>query len=212
LDHWLKSLLNRSPSPWRPICAYVPFMVAGVMHWWWIDGSLSTLSIALFSGISLWIIAEYLLHRFLFHFRTINVRIAKLVDELHAGHHREPFNLAIVVASLRHSIPFAMLNYVVLFLLLESWELAWLVNSGYGIGYLTYEIMHYNIHRHLKEKETWPRWAAFHLTHHFRGAKINFGITNTLVDRIFGTYGQCIYSIPNNMTDEHVKRTQILET
>jgi len=204
LGQWLISLLNTSPSPWRPICAYAPYMVAGVIYWWWIDGSLSTFSISLFSGIFLWIIAEYIMHRFLFHFRTDNILMSKLVDELHTCHHREPFNLTIVGMSLRHSIPIALLNYVVLFLLLESWQLAWLISSGFGIGYLTYEVRHYNIHKQLREKETWPRWAAFHLTHHFGGAKTNFGITNSLVDRIFGTNGQCIYCIPNNVNDENI--------
>lgn len=182
------SFLTTAPTPRRPGLVYGPFIIG-----WLGVGVLTgipvrTLGVAFLVGVLEWSLIEYVNHRFLYHWRPRNHRLREALDSLHAHHHRNPYQLTGVVAPLTLSIPFAIGNLLLLYALLDDWVLAGQVNAGFGAGYLVYECTHYATHMALLRGEPWPRWAGYHLAHHFENAKTRFGVTNTFWDHVFFTY------------------------
>jgi len=177
-----------SPSPLRPVLFFLP-IDAGVLAICYAAGtSIRTFIVTLAAGFLAWSLAEYLLHRFLFHARPRRAWLRAILDRLHHHHHRYPYDLPSVALPLWFMIGFSMAAVLVLLVLIDSWSVALLLYTGFGVGYLCYEVTHYLTHRALLREEVWPRWASPHLSHHFACAGAHFGVTTTIWDRIFRTY------------------------
>lgn len=177
-----------APSPLRPVLFFLPIDI-GVFYFCYMRGMTMIVMITAFaSGFLVWTLAEYLFHRFLFHSRPTHPLMRQLVDYLHVRHHKEPFKLPSVVLPLWLMIVFSVAAVPLLWPLLQDFELALLVYTGFGVGYLVYETTHYIMHMALLKSERWPGWAASHLCHHFVNARNNFGISSSFWDRLFFTY------------------------
>ena len=68
---------------------YVP-LAGGLCFWaWHAAGCLRSAKPALMAGgLLVWTLIEYLLHRFLLHYRPPAPALLSLVEKLHLGHHR----------------------------------------------------------------------------------------------------------------------------
>lgn len=192
-----RSLLGRTvefygiaPSPLRPTLYFLPIDLALIYFCYARGVTLNIIAIALCIGFLFWTLAEYLIHRFLFHSRPSSPRMRNLVDYLHVRHHKEPLKLPSVVLPLWLMIVFSLAGILLLWVILQSFELAVLTYIGFGVGYLVYECTHYLMHRALLQNSTAPDWTKFHLFHHFVDARVNFGISSAFWDRVFSTYRQ----------------------
>lgn len=121
-------------------------------------------------GLAVWSLAEYVIHRHLFH-------ALPLFRDAHDLHHAKPHARTGVTSW--HS----MVVFMVLALVLSAGVLA-----GIALGYLAYITAHHAVHH-------WtigPRHPLYGLkmrhTMHHRGIEANFGVTTTLWDRVFRTY------------------------
>jgi sterol desaturase/sphingolipid hydroxylase (fatty acid hydroxylase superfamily) len=136
------------------------------------------------SGLFFWTLLEYVLHSRFFHdpprgFRWVSVS--------HGNHHDAPDDPNRIVAHLSFTFPLAVLLYGLFSLLLWSPSRAGLLVTGIIIGYLSYEVIHYSIHRVPRFRRLLKPLASHHLHHHYADPTRCFGVTSPLWDMLFRT-------------------------
>lgn len=137
--------------------------------------SLATLVLA----FATWSLAEYLVHRFFLH----NV---PLFEAMHHAHHESPRALIGTPTVLSLAAFMGLAYWPVLELSGQQAASAWM--AGLLGGYLTYITAHYAIHHTGSNGYGWAKvLKRHHGLHHYQDGKINFGVTNRLWDRLFGT-------------------------
>jgi sterol desaturase/sphingolipid hydroxylase (fatty acid hydroxylase superfamily) len=137
------------------------------------------------SGVMLWTLLEYLLHRFVFHL-TPHGRLGVLFGYvIHGVHHAFPEDRRRWLMPPIVSVPVAMLLFLVLRLLIGS--ASPLVLAGATFGYLAYDLLHYACHAGAFRGRVLRYLRQHHLTHHFRTPEARFGVSSPLWDRVFGT-------------------------
>jgi dihydroceramide fatty acyl 2-hydroxylase len=141
-------------------------------------------------GLLLWTAAEYLLHRFIFHFTPRTNRQKRIAFLIHGVHHAQPRIKTRLVMPVMISIPLAVFFYV-LFSLVISYVMGapWLtpsVFSGYVIGYVCYDLTHYMLH-HVQFKGGIGKSLRNHHMRHHTEWDTRFGVSTPLWDHVFGT-------------------------
>ena len=142
-------------------------------------------------GLFLWTLVEYVLHRFVFHFRPRTAWQERVSFLFHGVHHAQPLSKTRLVMPPAVSIPLAGVVYGVMYLpVAVVLGLDWWMNplfAGLLAGYVIYDMFHYTSH-HLRVK-----WAGYrqlrrhHLYHHTQTPDQRFGVTSPLWDIVFGT-------------------------
>src|SRR4029079_15508916 len=110
------------------------------------QGLLSALAFAA-GGYLFWTLAEYWIHRVVFHFEPeqgVGARLHWMISGVHHDHPNDPMRLVMPPAA---SVPLAAIVIAVLWLALGSVH-APAVVAGFFIGYLIYDEMHYALHHH----------------------------------------------------------------
>ncbi|KAI5927901.1 hypothetical protein F4810DRAFT_645796 [Camillea tinctor] len=172
------------PMVWLPPVAYGTYLASEGFE------SSTTLAAAFLSGIFLWTIIEYILHRFLFHLdyylpdNRVGITLHFL---LHGVHHYLPMDkyrlvmpptLFVVLAT-----PFWKLAHAIFYF---NWYLGTAVFCGGIFGYICYDLTHYFLHH-----QNLPLWykglKRYHLAHHFLDYELGFGVTSRFWDVIFNT-------------------------
>lgn len=137
-------------------------------------------SLALVVGILVWTLAEYWVHRALYHH-------APWLSELHDRHHTTP--TAYIGAPSFLSSGFVILvAYAPFFAFWPVFADGFVV--GALIGYTVYMIVHHATHHWTLAPGDWLYPARVrHMAHHYHD-DIHFGIVTGFWDRIFGTAGR----------------------
>lgn len=149
---------------------------------------------AVLVGIFIWTPSEYLLHRFLFHYKPRNAWQEKLVYLFHGIHHHQPQCKTRLVMPPVASIPLAAIFYG-LFALIVGKLLgapAWVhpMIGGFTLGYLTYDLTHYATH-HFPMRSGFAKYLKrYHMMHHYKTPEQRFGVSSPLWDVVFGTKPQ----------------------
>ncbi|RSK50880.1 sterol desaturase family protein [Hymenobacter rigui] len=136
-------------------------------------------------GWFLFTLAEYLMHRFLYHMKTDTPGKAKFQYTMHGVHHEFPKDKT------RLAMP-PILTVFVASLLFFIFRFTF-GNAGFGIlagfvfGYALYLFVHYAIHMYSPPKNFLKFWWHHHAQHHYRQDEIAFGVSTTLWDHIVGT-------------------------
>jgi sterol desaturase/sphingolipid hydroxylase (fatty acid hydroxylase superfamily) len=138
-------------------------------------------------GLGSWTCIEYLMHRFLFHVRTRLTTVQGVIERLHLGHHWEPQDEAKITVPIYGSLPIAAALLGLYRLTLGSWEVAGLLMSGTIVGYLYYELVHFQIHRGARSGFWLSGQRRHHLFHHSKDPERCFGVTTPLWDWVFVT-------------------------
>jgi sterol desaturase/sphingolipid hydroxylase (fatty acid hydroxylase superfamily) len=135
-------------------------------------------ALALFvAGLFAWTLAEYLLHRYLYHV------LPSFLSVGHGLHHNTPRELI--------GVPWYLTTAAALALYAGCSRVAnaaavGLLTSGAGLGYILYCLAHHASH-HWPVRNRWLRhMRRHHLIHHAHPA-CNWGFTTSLWDRVFGT-------------------------
>jgi dihydroceramide fatty acyl 2-hydroxylase len=144
-------------------------------------------------GLLLWTLAEYTLHRFLFHHRPTSPFQERVFFLFHGIHHAQPQVKTRLVMPLPVSIPMAALFYGVFSLalgtVLQSPEWVNPLMSGFLVGYLVYDLTHYATH-HFPMRSGYAKYIKrYHMQHHYKDAATRFGVSSPLWDWVFGTPG-----------------------
>lgn len=145
-------------------------------------------------GLLVWSLAEYLLHRFLFHYQPRTPRGERIFFMFHGVHHYQPQDKTRLVMPLPVSIPLALLFYGAFYLVLATLLNAplWVnpVMAGFTIGYLFYDLTHYATH-HLPMRWGFLKFLKrHHMKHHYKEPEARFGVSSPLWDLVFGTMGK----------------------
>jgi sterol desaturase/sphingolipid hydroxylase (fatty acid hydroxylase superfamily) len=132
-----------------------------------------------------WTLAEYLLHRFLFHLTDEDFKGAgRLSYILHGIHHEYPNDAQRTLMPIVPKLIFSSFFFG-LFLLILGNPGAFFA-SGFTIGYYLYSIGHYAMHRFRAPQWLKPLWEHHHRHHHLNEDKA-FGVSTTMWDRVFDT-------------------------
>jgi dihydroceramide fatty acyl 2-hydroxylase len=134
------------------------------------------------AGVHLWQVAEYTIHRFVFHHAPTS-SIGILVHfALHGCHHKFPRDFGRMVFPPLPAAPLAAAALALLRLALPA-RVAAAAFAGLMAGYLAYDLGHYAMHA----RGAGGALRRRHMDHHFRDATTNFGISSPLFDRLLGT-------------------------
>ncbi len=168
-----------------PVVIFLPAIVllfaTGVGRVGW----LTSLALAV-GGYAFWTLAEYWIHRVIFHFepdRGIGARLHWMIHGVHHDHPNDPLRLVMPPAA---SVPLALIFYALFWLVLGA-DRAFAFGAGFLAGYLAYDMIHYHLHHHSPRTRPGKWLRELHMRHHFQDDERGFGISAPYWDRVFGT-------------------------
>jgi sterol desaturase/sphingolipid hydroxylase (fatty acid hydroxylase superfamily) len=169
-----------------PLVVWVPFIT------YLLYNSLQNTSLSLIeqvgsfvAGMFIWTLAEYVLHRFIFHYHPTSEIGKKIHFLTHGIHHDYPNDskrlvmppvLAIILA-----IPFHLLYVNTLGMYYYTFF------SGFLVGYLMYDMTHYALHHLNWDNPYFRRLREHHMIHHYSDPEHGFGVSSKLWDYVFHT-------------------------
>lgn len=171
--------------PATPAVVYIP--ISAVMTYFGLQRTSAGNFILLFLlGLVLWTLFEYVMHRFVFHYNP-KTEFGKKVHFLaHGVHHDYPRDATRLVMPLLISIPLAILHYFAFnFIFGDNYFLA--VFSGYLIGYVLYDTVHFATHHWKMTSPLGKFLKEYHLKHHYIDPDTAYGVSNPMWDYVFFT-------------------------
>jgi len=139
------------------------------------------IAILFVSGLVLWTLLEYVLHRFAGHANGLG----KLVRKQHFMHHATPDYFTSLPRKLALAVPVLGALAGLGVLLFGAAGLALML--GTAAGWTFYERLHHATHVR-GPRNAYGQWARrHHLHHHFQSPKANHGVTSPVWDFVFGT-------------------------
>ena len=179
--NWMEALSKIHFSV--PLFIYLPvivwFLLQAQGNGWGILG-------LFMSGLFVWTLTEYVLHRFIFHWVPPGKWGERLHFIWHGVHHDYPNDQLRLVLPPSVSVPLATLFYF-LFRLLLGTPSVYPFFSGFILGYLCYDIMHYAMHHLRWNNRVWLKIKNHHMLHHYQEHDKGFGVSNPLWDYVFNT-------------------------
>jgi sterol desaturase/sphingolipid hydroxylase (fatty acid hydroxylase superfamily) len=136
------------------------------------------------AGMFSWTLAEYVLHRWLFHWEHKNPLIKAFHFAMHGYHHLQPKD-----TNRLYMPPVPTLLFLSVFWVLFSMFFGmgvWFFLAGFELGYLIYSSIHFLVHTRKAPKYFTWLWHH-HLIHHYRQPERAYGVSSRLWDRIFRT-------------------------
>ncbi|MGQ9864610.1 MAG: sterol desaturase family protein [Bacteroidia bacterium] len=132
-----------------------------------------------------WSLAEYLLHRYVFHWADERPWVQKLVYYMHGVHHEYPSDAHHLFMPPLPSLVFALFFGLLFYGILGKYGFVFL--AGFINGYLIYSTMHYLMHRVKNPPKPLRALWRYHHLHHFKTPDKAFGVSSSLWDWVFGT-------------------------
>lgn len=140
-------------------------------------------------GLLFWTLAEYILHRFLFHWVGDKKYIQRFHFIMHGSHHLYPKDKERLLMPPLPGLIMAIALFSVFYLFfigLGIPDYTWGFFPGFFFGYLLYSFLHLAIHVYKPPKKFGFMWRH-HVLHHYKYPDKAFGVSNTFWDRVFGT-------------------------
>ena len=137
-------------------------------------------------GYVVWTLAEYWIHRLIFHFEPeqgFGARVHWMVHGVHHDHPNDPLRLVMPPSV---SVPLA-LGFYGLFVVTIGSSAAPAMAAGFLAGYLIYDNLHYYVHHHHPRSRLGKVLRELHMRHHFQDDTLGYGISAPYWDRVFGT-------------------------
>lgn len=175
-----------SPHPIFNLIAVVPL---GVYFGLNISASLWLAPILLLGSWLYWTFFEYAMHRWIYHGRYKNKFVREFVYSFHIYHHNNIEDPRVITAGPLMVIFFTFLLILPLFLIFPGaqGELS-LFGFLVLVNYYFYEWIHHLIHKS-KVNNFYMRFIrSYHMHHHERNWRSNFGNTTSLWDHLLGTH------------------------
>ena len=177
----------------RLSCAHPRWLVALygslslVLLWQGWAAGLSTSSMALryLGGLLVWTLVEYIAHRVSFHHPPTTTRQVAYGYLVHGVHHAYPDDSRRWVMPLTVTIPIAAA--LVALVWLSAGATGFPALAGFLHGYLTYDLLHYFIHRGRMPTRLGRYLRQYHMQHHYAAPDRHFGVSSPLWDVVFRT-------------------------
>lgn len=167
----------------------VVFWVPVIIYFIWkaaVPGEMSVGNIVLYFllGLAFWTLAEYVLHRWIFHYHPSSEWGKRIHFIFHGVHHDYPRDRLRLVMPLSASIPLASIIYLLFTLFFSEYVLAAFF-AGFLLGYLIYDECHYAMHHANFKSGIFKRIKDHHMLHHYSDPEKGFGVSSSLWDEIF---------------------------
>ncbi|XP_069676062.1 fatty acid 2-hydroxylase [Periplaneta americana] len=196
LFHW-DIVENLSVTPWYLIpIVWIPVCFCFAYQGWIYneqdirEGTGLTWAIfSIVTGILMWSLLEYSLHRWVFHLQppATSPFLITFHFLMHGLHHKVPFDERRLLFP---PVPAGILG-VILYSLLRHIYPPWMISfvaAGTVIGYITYDLIHFYLHYGSPAAGSYLYYMKrYHNQHHFTHHETGFGISSSLWDKIFGT-------------------------
>lgn len=170
---------------WLPVIAFFFYRAFTTTQPLWI------IPIAVVLGLFIWTLAEYTLHRFVFHFHPKGEFGKRIVFLFHGIHHTQPKDKTRLVMPPVVSIPLAALFYGLFYLIVVMLFKAdgWLAPlfAAFMTGYLAYDLIHYATHHWPMKSGIGKFLTQYHLKHHYKTPDARYGVSSPLWDKVFRT-------------------------
>jgi len=165
---------------------YVP--LAAWMFWLGLHSGLSVpVSVASFvGGVALWTLMEYIIHRFSFHFAPRGRFGVVLAYLIHGVHHAYPEDHRRWATPPIMSVPIGLALYALFSVVFGRYVNP--IGSGVALGYMTYDLMHYMVHRGKVKSRVARFLRSHHMQHHYSSPERRFGVTSPFWDYVFRTH------------------------
>lgn len=136
-------------------------------------------------GVFFFTFIEYVMHRFVFHFKANTKRQKEFKYKIHGVHHHYPKDKDRLVMPPVMSIGLAIIFFFIFKIIAGNYSFAFW--GGFLSGYSLYLIIHYAVHRYRQPKNFLKVLWKHHSLHHYRSDDSAFGVSNPLWDYLFGT-------------------------
>ncbi|SJN31502.1 Fatty acid hydroxylase-like protein [Sphingobacterium sp. JB170] len=166
---------------WIPVICYFVYKA-------YVNGEMTAGNVALyfFYGLAFWTLAEYILHRWIFHFEPRSNFGKRIHFIFHGIHHDYPKDRLRLVMPLSASIPMAAIIYGIFSIFFTEYTLAGFF-AGFLLGYLIYDESHYAMHHANFKSGLFKRIKDHHMLHHYADPERGFGVSSGIWDVIFGS-------------------------
>jgi sterol desaturase/sphingolipid hydroxylase (fatty acid hydroxylase superfamily) len=167
---------------WGPITGYIGYRS-------WTRGMLANYAqvLLILAGLFAWSLAEYLLHRYVFHWAHPSAWGKRVHFLLHGVHHQYPQDRDRLVMPVGASAPLAIIFYTLFYAAFGGARLADPFFVGFTIGYLIYDGSHFALHHFAFKSRTFRKLKRHHMLHHHADRSGGFGVSSPLWDYVFGT-------------------------
>ncbi|MGB1248605.1 MAG: sterol desaturase family protein [Chitinophagales bacterium] len=176
---------------WVPLLIFLPVIGYYAYRAFAIsDNSILAFSLSVLVGIFIWTIAEYLIHRYIFHGHPKAEWAKKIHYTFHGIHHDFPQDSLRLVMPPPVSIPLAVIffwGFYGLMLPLGIIEFHSAFFVGFVGAYLFYDMMHYFSHHGTSKNKYFAMIKEHHMKHHYKEPDAGFGFTSKIWDRVFKT-------------------------
>jgi sterol desaturase/sphingolipid hydroxylase (fatty acid hydroxylase superfamily) len=163
-----------------PFLIYLPYYAIQDLHF-----TIKQTMLIFSAGIFFWTLAEYLIHRFIFHYQPVSEWGKKIHFLFHGNHHAFPRDKERLFMPPIPSLIISSFFFLFFYVLMRNNSFVFF--PGFISGYLLYGTMHFAIHAyHPPFKWMKPLWRNHHL-HHYKEEDKGFGVTSTLWDFVFRT-------------------------
>ena len=187
-DNWFLETITQGPYWLTPI-ATLPF----VYYFLTLAQTTFNETCMMFAaGLMFWTFFEYSLHRFIFHGERYWVPDNQYAIACHfvlnGIHHAYPQDYMRTVFPV---IPLAFILYYFMITPCRAVLPEYVADAfiaGLILGYCMFEEMHYFTHYGQSSIKYLRRVTRVHMHHHYRGGDMDFGVTTTFWDWLFGTY------------------------
>lgn len=168
------------PVIWLPVVCWFVTVSIHMGH------SLPQVALIIIAGIFIWTFIEYLMHRFIFHFKTNGYWSNTIHYLFHGFHHKHPMDNQRLVFPPAATAVFCILFYNVA-KIISTPSVAPALFGGGLLGYVMYDCTHYYLHHGQPSKGSMRNLKRYHLNHHFKIQNKGYGVTSSLWDNMFGT-------------------------
>lgn len=170
-----------------PLFFWIPVIIYFIYKSY-VPGGMAAGSIVLYFifGLAFWTLAEYVLHRWIFHFHPTSDFGKRIAFIFHGVHHDYPKDRLRLVMPLSASIPMATIIYFIFYIFFSEYVLASFF-AGFLFGYLIYDECHYAMHHANFKSGIFKRIKDHHMLHHYSDPEKGFGVSSSIWDVIFGS-------------------------
>ncbi len=166
---------------WSPIIVYLFYRAVEFKNL-----NASELGLSFMSGIFLWTLVEYSLHRLVFHWEPQHGLGKYFVFLFHGLHHDDPQDPTRLVMPPVPAILIVTLLWL-LFSVLFPYQYLDALMGAFLIGYLCYDYIHYATHHFTMTSKIGKYLKKYHLQHHYSGESSKYGVSSPFWDYVFGT-------------------------
>lgn len=139
-------------------------------------------------GILFWTLAEYFLHKYVFHFENDSAWGRRFHFLIHGYHHEYPRDKEHLFMPPLPSVILAVFFFSLFYVIMQAYAFSFF--PGFISGYLGYALMHYSMHTISNPPKFLRGLWRNHQMHHHKHPDKAFGVSSPLWDYVFGTVPQ----------------------